>query len=155
MDPLPDKVLQYLRIQRLTDVELAVAARPAGAAGPVTARNEGEVLSALTEALTSLLEGFSISAEELGRRLDQGEYTPGGNAWAAAVVSMGEQHVLEAALRRAKERLALVACANCGKVMEGNKRCGKCKKVVYCGVKCQREHHKEHKVVCRPPQEEA
>ncbi|RUS19773.1 hypothetical protein BC937DRAFT_86942 [Endogone sp. FLAS-F59071] len=68
VDPLPDKVLWYLRIQRLTDEELAVAARP------VSTRNKGEVLSALIEAFASLLEGFPISAEELGRRIDQGEY---------------------------------------------------------------------------------
>ena len=44
------------------------------------------------------------------------------------------------------------ACANCGK--QGSdivklKNCNACRLVKYCGVDCQRAHHKQHKEVCK------
>lgn len=148
--PLPNKVLQYLRIQRLTISELAVATRPIGVTTVVSLRNEGEVLEALQKSLTSLLKGFVISAEDLKQRIDTGEFVQQSNIWAAAMISIGEQQVLKEALERVNERLALVKCGNCDMISENNKRCGKCRKIVYCGVECQRQHRKNHKVVCVP-----
>ncbi|GMI02874.1 hypothetical protein TrVE_jg4769 [Triparma verrucosa] len=38
-------------------------------------------------------------------------------------------------------------CKVCGK---GGKRCGRCKKVFYCGKVCQGKDWKEHKIICKP-----
>lgn len=38
-------------------------------------------------------------------------------------------------------------CAYCGK--EGNKRCSRCKSVVYCSSDCQKAHWKQHKGECK------
>jgi len=40
-------------------------------------------------------------------------------------------------------------CANCGMDIEKAMRCSKCKSVVYCGQKCQRENWKAHKPLCK------
>jgi hypothetical protein len=72
----------------------------------------------------------------------------GGNKWAAAVVSIGEQRILERARDRASSLLALVICAWCKDVRDNNKKCGRCRKVVYCGVECQKLHRKQHKPHC-------
>ncbi|RUP49061.1 hypothetical protein BC936DRAFT_143374 [Jimgerdemannia flammicorona] len=152
-EPLPDKVLQYLRIQRSTSQELTTILATANAASkPVTARNEAEILTALDEALENLLAGFAVSIEELGLRVAGDQYPVGGNAWAAAHVSMGEQRILRLALAATRDRQVLVVCARCGKAEDGNKKCGRCKKVVYCSVDCQKAHHKEHKGSCKSPQ---
>lgn len=151
--PLPDKVLQYLRIQRLTISELAMATRPTGVMTVVSMRNEGEVLEALQESLTLLLGRFVISVENLERHIDRGEYIQNSNVWAAAMISIGEQQVLKEALKGVEVRMALVKCGYCRKISENNKRCGKCRKIVYCGMACQRQHHKNHKVVCTQSQQ--
>ncbi|CAG8548628.1 12137_t:CDS:2 [Racocetra persica] len=148
-DPLPLNVLQYLRIQRLSSSEISTLAVRHGAKDRISARNEAEILKALDEACENLLAGFSASIEELEAKITSGTYQKGSNAWAAAHVSIGEQKILRATLQKAKELLALVVCANCGKANENNKRCGRCRKVVYCGIDCQKSHYKEHKVLCK------
>jgi len=42
-------------------------------------------------------------------------------------------------------------CANCGLTPETGKlkRCGKCKKICYCSVACQKQHFKIHKQKCK------
>jgi MYND finger len=42
--------------------------------------------------------------------------------------------------------VAAVECANCGGA--GSVRCGRCKRVRYCGSDCQQSHWKIHKMVC-------
>ncbi|CAG8516541.1 17804_t:CDS:2, partial [Racocetra fulgida] len=148
-DPLPLNVLQYLRIQRLSPSEISTLAVSRGTKDRISARNEAEILKALDEACENLLAGFSVSLEELEAKIASGTYQKGSNAWAAAHVSIGEQKILMATLQKAKELLALVVCANCGKANENNKRCGRCRKVVYCGIDCQKSHYKEHKVLCK------
>ncbi|CAG8711408.1 177_t:CDS:2, partial [Cetraspora pellucida] len=148
-DPLPLNVLQYLRIQRLSSSELFTLAAKHEVKDKISARNEAEILKALDEACENLLAGFSVSFEELEAKIASGTYQKGSNAWAAAHISIGEQKILRATLQKAKELLALVICANCEKANENNKRCGRCRKVVYCGVDCQKSHYKEHKVLCK------
>ncbi|CAG8640871.1 1935_t:CDS:2, partial [Scutellospora calospora] len=126
-DPLPLGVLQYLRIQRLSSSEISTAAARNGAKDIISARNEDEILRALEEACDNLLAGFS-PLEELEAKIASGAYQKGGNAWAAAHVSIGEQKILNATLQKVKELLALIVCAYCGKVNENNKRCGRCRK---------------------------
>ncbi|CAG8587421.1 17165_t:CDS:2 [Dentiscutata heterogama] len=150
-DPLPLNVLQYLRIQRLTSSEISTMPARHGAKDRVSARNEAEILKALDKACKDLLSGFGISLEELEEKTDSGAYQEGSNAWAAAHVSISEQKILKATLQKVKELLALVVCANCGK--ESNKRCSRCRKVVYCGADCQKSHYKEHKAFCKAASE--
>ncbi|CAI2185996.1 2001_t:CDS:2 [Funneliformis geosporum] len=148
-DPLPLDVLRYLRIQRLSSSEISTAEVKRGASNIISARNEAEILNALIEACEGLLAGFGTPLEELEAKVSSGEYKKGDNIWAAALVSVGEQRILKTTLHNAKELLALVICAQCGKANEDNKRCGRCRKVVYCGTDCQRSHYKEHKALCR------
>lgn len=148
-DPLPLAVLRYLRIQRATAAELALLAAAPVARDHISSRNEAEVLGALADAFADILAGFRVSLEEIEQGLEQGRWPVGGNTWAAAHVSLGEQRVLRTAARKVQELMALVVCAGCGKVDEENKRCGRCGKVVYCGVECQRNDFKAHKVACR------
>ncbi|KAF0430334.1 SET domain-containing protein [Gigaspora margarita] len=148
-DPLPLNVLRYLRIQRLELLEISTVAVRHGAKDRISSRNEAEILEALRESCENLLSGFGISLEKLEEKVASGVYQRGSNAWAAAHVSIGEQKILKATLQKVKELLALVICANCGKADENNKRCGRCRKVVYCGVVCQKSHYSEHKVLCK------
>jgi len=148
-DPLPTAVLRYLRIQRATAAELALIAAAPVARDRVSVRNEAEVLGALADALDGILSGFRTSLEEIEQGLEEARWPAGGNTWAAALVSLGEQRVLRAAVKKVEELKSLVVCAGCGKADEGNKRCGRCGKVVYCGIECQRNDHKAHKVTCR------
>ena len=39
-------------------------------------------------------------------------------------------------------------CANCNGTQASN-RCGGCKSVYYCNIKCQKAHWKQHKVLCK------
>ena len=103
LDPLPDKVLQYLRIQRLNSKEIDVDR--VDATIPITARNELEVLNALIDVIKGLLAEFSITADVLSEQIEQVVYPQGGNAWAAAHVSIGEQSVLDMTLARARALL--------------------------------------------------
>ncbi|CAG8634668.1 11086_t:CDS:2 [Funneliformis caledonium] len=148
-DPLPLDVLRYLRIQRLSSSEISTAEAKRGASNIVSARNEAEILNALIDAIEGLLAGFGTPLEELEAKVDSGVYQKGDNIWAAALVSVGEQRILKLTLQKARELLALVVCAQCGKANEDNKRCGRCRKVVYCGTACQKSHYKEHKVICK------
>jgi hypothetical protein len=148
-DPLPPDVLRYLRIQRLSSSEIFTTEAKHGARNIVSARNESEILNALIEACEGLLAGFGIPIEELEAKIVSGVYQKGDNVWMAAQVSVGEQRILKMTLQKARELLALVICAQCGKASEDNKRCGRCRKVVYCGTACQKSHYKEHKVICR------
>ncbi|OAA71767.1 Rubisco LS methyltransferase, substrate-binding domain protein [Akanthomyces lecanii RCEF 1005] len=161
-DPLPDKVLQYLRIQRLDDSELSAMATQiaTGAHGKVSDENETQILQFLAESIKAILEGFAIPSEELAAQLADGVYPEGGNAWAAAQVSAGEQRVLKLAQERAEGLLAAVGdeldalpppnrCTNCRKDSAQLMACGRCKAVKYCGRDCQVAHFKEHKTLCR------
>lgn len=51
-----------------------------------------------------------------------------------------------------KGSLSGIACGNCHIEEKGSKfhRCGKCKRVAYCGLQCQKEHWKTHKKACTP-----
>jgi hypothetical protein len=148
-DPLPLDVLRYLRIQRLSSSEISTIEAKDKVRNIVSARNEAEILKALIEACEGLLAGFGIPLEELEEKIVSGIYQKGDNVWAAAHVSAGEQKILKMTLQKAREVLALVICSQCGKASEDNKRCGRCRKVVYCGTDCQRSHYKEHKATCK------
>lgn len=165
-DPLPKNVLQYLRIQRLSESDLAIIAlQQIGATDKeISGSNETEVLRFLVESFCHLLDSFGTQLEKLEEKLAKGVYSSGGNAWAAAHVSLGEQRVLKLARQRAEDLLSAVEsgsgnvkgslsaparCANCGKVPTQPMLCGRCKAVTYCGRTCQVAHYKEHKAVCR------
>jgi hypothetical protein len=164
-DPLPKNVLRYLRIQRLDESGLAVAHQHIDATREqISQSNETEVLRSLVESFSHLLDGFGTQLEKLEAQLAEGAYSPGGNAWAAAHVSLGEQRVLRLARKRAEDLLsvvesgggnakgspsALTQCANCGKDSAQLMLCGRCKAVAYCGRTCQVAHFKEHKTICR------
>ena len=125
--------------------------------------NEVEILQVLVDSFCGLLENFGIQLEMLEEQLAASVYPPGGNTWAAAHVSLGEQRVLRLARKRAEDLLAaaesrhgrradlspLARCAHCDKVSGPFMRCGRCKAVIYCTRTCQVAHYKEHKVVCR------
>ena len=131
--------------------------------GIINESNEVEVLQSLVDSFRDLLENFGTQLERLEEQLAAGVYPSGGNAWAAAHVSLGEQRVLRLARMRAEELLAaaesgrgrrgdlssVARCAKCDKVSGQLMLCGRCKAVVYCTRWCQVAHYKEHKVVCR------
>lgn len=164
-DPLPKDVLRYLRIQRLDESDLdAIALQQIDADEKISDSNEKQVLRFLVEAFCSLLDGFGTQLEKLEEQLAKGTYSSGGNAWAAAHVSLGEQRVLRLAKKRAEDLLAAVEtgngikrvslsaparCANCEKMSAQLMLCGRCKAVSYCGRTCQVAHFKEHKKICR------
>ncbi|QUC15773.1 uncharacterized protein UV8b_00014 [Ustilaginoidea virens] len=165
-DPLPKDVLRYLRIQRLDETDVAVLAlqQANATATKISHSNEVQVLRFLVESIGGLLESFGARLEKLEEQLAEGVYSPGGNAWAAAHVSVGEQRVLRMARRRAEDLLAAMEsgsgngrgslsaqgrCANCQEVSAQLMLCGRCKSVMYCGRTCQVAQHKEHKVPCR------
>ncbi|EEQ35353.1 putative [histone H3]-lysine(4) N-trimethyltransferase [Microsporum canis] len=156
-DPLPNNVLRYLRIQRLdesniTDITLQLVN---GTDGKVSDGNEMQVLQFLVDSIGSLLEGFGIPLEKLEAQLAAGDYPAGGNAWAAAHVSAGEQRVLTRAKRTAEDLLEAVLrppatqCANCRNESGALMSCGRCKTVKYCNRECQVAHFKDHKAACR------
>ena len=105
LDPLPDRVLQYLRIQRATSFEIAIA-ESSGANTMVTARNEFEVLGAYIGVVKELLARYAFKLDQKAC-LDE-VYAPGSNAWSAVYVSLGEQEILTASLAAAEGRLAVV-----------------------------------------------
>jgi len=167
-DPLPKNVLRYLRIQRSDRSDLAVMAalRQIEAADEkISHSNEVEILRFLVESFRHLLDSFGTPLGKLEEQLAEGVYPPGGNVWAAAHVSLGEQRVLTLARKRAEELLWAVEsgsgdakssvstqaarCASCGKVPAQLMLCGRCKAVAYCGRACQVVHFKEHKAICR------
>ncbi|RUS13290.1 hypothetical protein BC937DRAFT_95550 [Endogone sp. FLAS-F59071] len=76
-NPLPGKVLQYLCIQCLVGVEYKMVTNTAKL---VIWHNEFEILGALIEALTCLLDGFPTSANKLQYIIDQGEFVFSSNA---------------------------------------------------------------------------
>ncbi|KAL8640475.1 MAG: hypothetical protein Q9228_002616 [Teloschistes exilis] len=161
-DPLPRNVLRYLRIQRLDESDLSVIEVDA-TDGIINVSNEVEVLQFLVDSFCGLLENFGTQLEILEEQLAVSVYPPGGNAWAAAHVSLGEQRVLRLARKRAEDLLTaaesgrgrrgdlspLARCANCDKVPEPFMLCGRCRTVIYCTRTCQVAHYKEHRVVCR------
>jgi MYND finger/Rubisco LSMT substrate-binding len=124
--------------------------------------NEVEILQFLIESIYHHLENFGTQLEKLEEQLADGFYSSGGNAWAAAQVSLGEQKVLRLAKKSAEDLLAAVEsgrgsrralsataqCANCKKVSEQLKLCARCNAVMYCGRTCQVAHYKEHKATC-------
>jgi len=164
-DPLPTNVLRYLRIQRSDESELAaMALQQIDAAEKISNSNEVEVLRFLVESFRDLLDSFGTQLEKLEEQLAEGVYSPGGNAWAAAHASLGEQRVLRLARRRAEDLVAaaesgsgngsgslsaLARCANCGKASVPLMLCGRCKAIRYCGRTCQVAHFREHKATCR------
>ncbi|KAL7940614.1 hypothetical protein V8C42DRAFT_222911 [Trichoderma barbatum] len=164
-DPLPKKVLQYLRIQRLDESDLVSIALPEiNTKEKISNPKEVGILQILQKSIGNLLDNFGTQLEKLQEQLAGGVYSVGGNAWAAANVSLGEQRVLRLAKKRAKDLLAAVEsgsgneaalsspptrCANCGKDFVPLMFCGRCKGVRYCGRTCQVAHLKEHKATCR------
>lgn len=165
-NPLPNSVLQYLRIQRLNESDLAgmVPIQSDTAFEKVSNSNEMEVLQFLVESISSLLDGFGIQLESLEEQLAAGLYASGGNAWSAAHVSVGEQRVLRLTRKAAEDLLAAVEtgagterdtssisaqCANCNKSSVQLMQCGRCNEVKYCGRACQIAHFKEHKAFCQ------
>lgn len=164
-DPLPLDVLRYLRIQRSSESELAtMALHQTSAAERISHSNEVEVLRFLVDSFRGLLDGFGTQLERLEKQLADGVHPSGGNAWAAAHVSLGEQRVLRLARKRAEDLLSAAEsqrgeentgspvptqCANCGKDSVPLKLCGRCKSVVYCGRTCQVAHFGKHKAPCR------
>lgn len=167
-DPLPKNVLGYLRIQRSDESDLASIARQRidPKYEKISDSNEVEVLQSLIESFCSLLDSFGTQLEKLEKQLAEGVYPSGGNAWAAAHVSLGEQQVLRLARKRAEDMLAAVEsgsgnekgslpapapvrCANCEKDSVRLMACGRCKAVMYCGRTCQVAHYKEHKAKCQ------
>ncbi|KAK0111267.1 hypothetical protein ONS95_001639 [Cadophora gregata] len=165
-DPLPRNVLRYLRIQRLQESDLAIIARHQSDAAveKISDSNEVEVLQFLVESISDLLDGFGIQLEKLEEQLAEGFYSPGGNAWSAAHVSLGEQRVLRLTRKTAEDLLAAVEtgsgnkrglsstpaqCAKCKEASVQLMLCGRCNKVSYCGRACQVAHFKEHKAICR------
>ncbi|KAJ1486246.1 hypothetical protein T484DRAFT_1790382 [Baffinella frigidus] len=46
------------------------------------------------------------------------------------------------------------ACAFCAKKTASCKQCSTCKRVVYCGAACQKQHWKTHKPDCQAPRAE-
>ena len=161
-DPLPKNVLRYLRIQRLDESDLSVIQVNA-TDGIINKSNEMEVLRFLLDSFCGLLQNFGTQLEMLEEQLAASVYPPGGNAWAAAHVSLGEQRVLRLARKRAEDLLAvaesgrgrrgnlspLARCVKCDKVSGPLMLCGRCKAVMYCTRTCQVAHYKEHKVVCQ------
>ena len=122
--------------------------------------NEIQILQFLIESISAILDSFGASLKDLETRLAGGIYTPGGNAWAAAHVSLGEQRVLGMARKKAEKLLAavesehdslpiLTQCANCGKDSEQLMFCSRCRAIKYCGRACQVAHFKEHKAACQ------
>ncbi|XWW98461.1 hypothetical protein V2A60_006461 [Cordyceps javanica] len=106
-DPLPKDVLRYLRIQRLdestiTDMTLQLVN---GKDGKVNDENETQILQFLIRSIGDLLEGFSIPLGKLEAQLAGGGYRAGGNSWAAAQVSAGEQRILTRAKNTAQKLL--------------------------------------------------
>lgn len=165
-DPLPRSVLRYLRIQRLHESDLATIAphQSDAAVEKISNSNEVEVLRFLVESISSLLDGFRTRLEELEDSLARGIYSPGGNAWSAAHVSLGEQRVLKLTRKTAEDLLAAIEsgsgnerglllapaqCAKCEKIPVQLMRCGRCNEAVYCGRACQVAHYKKHKAMCR------
>lgn len=165
-DPLPKEILRYLRVQRLDDSDVINTAlrQPNIVDARISDSNETVILQFLVESIGALLDSFGTSAEKLEEQLAEAVYPPGGNAWAAAQVSLGEQRVLRLARRRAEELLAAAEgrnkngrgslsaqgrCANCDKISGQMMLCGRCKSVMYCGRTCQIAHFKGHKAICR------
>ncbi|OAA53709.1 Rubisco LS methyltransferase, substrate-binding domain protein [Cordyceps fumosorosea ARSEF 2679] len=171
-EPLPSKILQYLRIQRLEYFESMTEQEA-----------DEQILHYLIAYFTETLAGFGSPREDLEERLGNGTYATGSNSWAAAHVSASEQRILElakgkaakllgenaaaaqqAAMQRAEKMLAALRagddgevdapppdrCVQCGKDGAAAKlmMCGKCKAVKYCGRHCQVVDRQKHKKVC-------
>jgi hypothetical protein len=165
-DPLPKSVLRYLRIQRLDAQDLATVLLGQNdiADEKISDKNETEILRFLIASIHHHLESFGTQLERLEEQLTSGVYPSGGNAWAAAQVSLGEQKVLRLARESAEglltalesgrvdgtaSSLGTARCANCGKVSNHLKLCARCKTVVYCQRACQVAHYPKHKATCR------
>ncbi|PFH56075.1 hypothetical protein XA68_17116 [Ophiocordyceps unilateralis] len=155
--PLPNSVLRYLRIQRLdesniTDMTLQLVN---GTDGKISDENEMQVLQFLVDSIDILLESFVIPLEKLEAKLAGEDYPAGGNAWAAAQVSAGEQRILTRAKKSAEDLLEAIfrppatQCANCGNRSGALMSCGRCKAVKYCKRECQVAHFKDHRAACR------
>jgi hypothetical protein len=165
-EPLPNDVLQYLRIQRLHESDIAEMGSRLRNVGQrkISDSNEVEILKFLVESFSALLDSFSVGAETLEEQLAGELYARGENSWSAAHVSLGEQRLLRLAKKKAEALLAIAEgekgnqratssmptqCANCGKVQAQLMRCGRCNGVAYCGRACQVAHYKVHKAQCR------
>lgn len=42
-----------------------------------------------------------------------------------------------------------IKCGFCGKYKKDIKKCSRCKLILYCNQECQKNHWKEHKIVCK------
>ncbi|KAJ1556287.1 hypothetical protein HK405_003251, partial [Cladochytrium tenue] len=120
--PLPDQVLQYLRIQRMgpDDIHAALGSQP-----PATKRlsvsGERVILSVLEESFSGTLAEFAYSADALVAMLENKVHAPGTDAYGAITVALSEQRILQASLVKVKSLLKLLECASCGKVVDSVK----------------------------------
>ncbi|KAJ3085517.1 hypothetical protein HK102_014086 [Quaeritorhiza haematococci] len=136
-EPLPTKVLQYLRIQRLNAEEMELAMQKqiqqrltghsvgANLSERISLRNEVEVLRALEGAISDLLTSFH-DREYLEERCalyrkTEGDGSTGSstglitwNAYAACQVGLEEQAILGLTLKKIQDLYAMLACAGCG-----------------------------------------
>jgi hypothetical protein len=90
-DPLPETLLQYLRIQRANEQELSILNNPE--VRKLNDRNECEVLSSLRIALEAILQEFhTLSELKSAMQLDSDSRN-------CAIVALGERLILDKALR--------------------------------------------------------
>lgn len=158
-DPLPRSVLRYLRIQRLHESDLAIIPpqQSDAAVEKISDSNEVEVLRFLVDSISSLLDGFGTQLEKVEEQLAEGFHSPGGNAWSAAHVSLGEQRVLRLTRKTAEDLLAAVESGrgNGMGLLSAPAQCAKCEK--RCGAvdavrKVQKGHVLRAGVPSRPLQ---
>jgi hypothetical protein len=90
-----------------------------------------EVLRFLIESISDLLDGFGTQIEKLEEQLAEGFYSPGGNAWSAAHVSLGEQRVLRLTRKTTEDLLATVESGSGNErgLLSAPPQCAKCEKV--------------------------
>ncbi|KAJ3371069.1 hypothetical protein HDU91_005592 [Kappamyces sp. JEL0680] len=91
-DPVPPRLLQYLRIQRASMDEISSVLSGQTREGPLSPQNELEIKYALLEAVASLLGSFAAPLDELKATLATlDRHSP---AWSCVLVAIGEQEIL-------------------------------------------------------------
>ncbi|KAJ3127200.1 hypothetical protein HK098_006652 [Nowakowskiella sp. JEL0407] len=107
-DPLPNKVLQYLRIQRLDATEVVKAiAENSTLAEKISDENEREVLESLQAAVRHSIAMFTYSESEYVELIDHGleKYS---NKWMAAVVGLGELQIWKKTLEKIETLISVL-----------------------------------------------
>lgn len=107
-DPLPKQVLQYLRIQRLDESDLAVIRHIGATCGKIDDSNEVKALQSLISSIGSIMDSFGVQLGKVEEQFAEGIYSLRGSAREAAHISLGEQRVLWLATTRAEDLLAAV-----------------------------------------------